>query len=154
VVKKTHTDKNLLIANEATRQIMYLSPTYPGTVHDKKLAELAKPQFPKGAQLTLDLGFDGYRPAHVHLIQPKKQRRGQFLSLTDRAANRLIASARILIEHLIAGVKRCRIVTDLLRQPTDAFSDTVILIACGLHNLRTQFRYLASWPYKLKSYFR
>jgi len=30
----------------------------------------------------------------------------------------------------------------------------VMQIACSLHNLRTDFRYLRSLPYQLKCYFR
>jgi len=34
--KKTHTDKNLLLANESTKKIVYLSATVEGKKHDKK----------------------------------------------------------------------------------------------------------------------
>jgi hypothetical protein len=34
--KKTHTDKNLLLVNEDTGKVAYLSPTGPGKTHDKK----------------------------------------------------------------------------------------------------------------------
>jgi hypothetical protein len=37
--KKTHTDKNLLLANENTKKIVYLSATVEGKKHDKKLAD-------------------------------------------------------------------------------------------------------------------
>lgn len=47
---------------------------------------------------------------------------------------------RIVVENVIAGVKRCRIVKDLLRLTTDGISDMVMEIACGLHNLRVTCR--------------
>jgi len=34
--KKTHTDKNLLLVNENTRRVVYLSETVEGKMHDKK----------------------------------------------------------------------------------------------------------------------
>ena len=34
----------------------------------------------------------------------------------DKFLNHLIASVRIVVEHVIAGVKRCRIVKDVLQQ--------------------------------------
>ena len=34
--KKTQTDKNLLLVNENTKKIVYLSPTVEGKKHDKK----------------------------------------------------------------------------------------------------------------------
>ena len=154
MVKKAHTDKNILVIEEARRQVTYLSQTFPGATSDKKAADLEAIQYPPGSRLTKDRGFQAYEPAGVLTIQPKKQRRGQFLSLIDQIANRLIAQDRIVIEHVIAGVKRCRIVKDLFRNTKPGFSDMVMQIACSLHNLRTHFRYLSSFAFQLNAYFR
>ncbi len=54
--------------------------------------------------------------------------------------NKLCSSVRIVVEHVIAGVKRCRIVRDLLRLTTEGISDMVMEIACSLHNLRITCR--------------
>ena len=48
---------------------------------------------------------------------------------------------RVVVEHVIAGVKRCRIVKDVLRLTTADISDRVMEIACGLHNLRVSCRH-------------
>ncbi len=59
---------------------------------------------------------------------------------------------RVVVEHVLAGVKRCRIVKDVLRLTTEGMSDVVMEIACGLHNLRVSCRHplpvfdLLSWP--------
>jgi len=58
----------------------------------------------------------------------------------DRFLNHLISSARVVVENVIAGVKRCRIVKDVLRLTTEGISDLVMEIACGLHNLRVSCR--------------
>lgn len=63
------------------------------------------------------------------------------MSVGDRFLNRLISSARIVVEHAIAGVKRCRIVKDVLRLTKEDVSDLVMEIACGLHNLRVSCRH-------------
>jgi hypothetical protein len=63
------------------------------------------------------------------------------LSIGDRFLNRIISSARIVVEHAIAGVKRCRIVKDVLRLTKEDVSDLVMEIACGLHNLRVSCRH-------------
>lgn len=55
--------------------------------------------------------------------------------------NRLISSARVAVENVIAGVKRCRIVKDVLRLTKAGMSDLVMEIACGLHNLRVSCRH-------------
>ena len=60
--------------------------------------------------------------------------------MTDKLLNKLCSSVRIVVENVIAGVKRCRIVKDLLRLTKDGISDMVIEIACGLHNLRVTCR--------------
>jgi len=41
----------------------------------------------------------------------------------------------------MAGVKRCRIVTEVLRLTTEGISALVMEIACGLHNLRVSCRH-------------
>ncbi len=62
------------------------------------------------------------------------------MSVIDRLINKLCSSVRIVVENVIAGVKRCRIVKDLLRLTKDGISDMVMEIACGLHNLRVTDR--------------
>lgn len=59
----------------------------------------------------------------------------------EKLLNRLISSARVVVENVLAGVKRCRIVKDVLRLTTTDISDLVMEIACGLHNLRVSCRH-------------
>lgn len=61
--------------------------------------------------------------------------------MADRLLNRIIAGVRIEVEHVIAGVKRCRIVKEVLRLTKAAISDLVMELACGLHNLRVSCRH-------------
>jgi hypothetical protein len=63
------------------------------------------------------------------------------LSVGDKFLNQLISSVRIIVEHVIAGVKRCRIVKDVLRLTKTGISAMVMEIACGLHNLRVSCRH-------------
>ena len=58
----------------------------------------------------------------------------------DKFLNKMISRVRIVVENVISGVKRCRIVKDELRQTKEGISDVVMEIACGLHNLRVTFR--------------
>jgi hypothetical protein len=66
--------------------------------------------------------------------------RGKDLTEVDKFFNKLISSVRIVVENVICGVKRCRIVKDILRLTKENISDVVMEIACGLHNLRVTFR--------------
>ena len=61
--------------------------------------------------------------------------------MEDRFLNHLISSARVVVENVIAGVKRCRIVKDVLRLTKVGIADLVMEIACGLHNLRVSCRH-------------
>lgn len=54
--------------------------------------------------------------------------------------NRAISSSRIIVEHVISGIKRCRIVKDILRNTRIEFEDIVMEIACALHNFRQKLR--------------
>ena len=66
--------------------------------------------------------------------------RGKELTGVDRFLNKLISRVRIVVENVICGVKRCRLVKDILRLTKEDISDLVMEIACGLHNLRVTFR--------------
>lgn len=78
--RKTHTDKNLLLINENTKKVVYLSETVDGKKHDKKLADESQISYPPKASLTQDTGFQGYQPEEVLVQQPKKSEK----SRTDR----------------------------------------------------------------------
>jgi hypothetical protein len=70
--KKTHTDKNILLVNEVTSKVVYLGPTEPGKTHDKKATDQAPIAYPSNATLDQDTGFQGYEPARILTMQPKK----------------------------------------------------------------------------------
>lgn len=74
--KKTHTDKNLILAERKTRRVLYLSHTYAGTAHDKKIADHEDIAYLPNTTLYQDTGFQGYQPAVAHVRQPKKSRAG------------------------------------------------------------------------------
>jgi len=58
----------------------------------------------------------------------------------QKAQNSLISSIRIVIAHIISGMKRCRIVKDLFRNTKEKYDDLVMEIACALHNFRVHCR--------------
>jgi hypothetical protein len=138
--KHAHTVKNDVVVTLKSRLVKYLSQTHEGKKHDKKICDEEQPTFPQGSTLYQDTGFQGYEPAGVKTVQPKKKPRGQELSARDKQRNRRISKVRIVVEHVLSGVKRCRIVKDILRNTKDKFADLVMEIACGLHNFRTSLR--------------
>jgi hypothetical protein len=70
--KKVHSDKNLVIAHTKTKRVGYLSQTYAGKTHDKKIADTEPIVYPRGAKLRKDTGFQGYEPRGCQTYQPKK----------------------------------------------------------------------------------
>jgi hypothetical protein len=62
------------------------------------------------------------------------------LTTKEKEHNRKLSQIRVKVEHAISGVKRSRIVKDVLRNTKDGFSDLVMVIACCLHNLRVDHR--------------
>jgi len=63
------------------------------------------------------------------------------LTFSDEWLNGLISGVRVLVENIIAGVKRCRIVKDVFRNTKSDFSDLAMEVACGLHNFRMECRH-------------
>jgi hypothetical protein len=72
--KKAHSDKNVVIANAQSKRISYLSGTYAGKTHDKKVAEGEGICYPRQSTLLKDTGFQGYEPRVRQTRQPKKSR--------------------------------------------------------------------------------
>jgi hypothetical protein len=140
--KKAHTIKNNLVVGLDDRQIKHLSKTHEGKKHDKKICDEEGMTVPAGSDLYRDSGFQGHEMLGVNIHQPKKKPRGGELSVVDKVQNRLISNVRVVVEHVIAGVKRCRIVKDIFRNTKEAYDDRVIELACGLHNFRSEHRLL------------
>jgi hypothetical protein len=138
--KKTHTYNNIVIIDRDTRHVEYLSQTYEGTWHDKAICDEEQYTFPDHAILEKDRGFQGYEPKGVITYQPKKKPRNGTLSIADKIINRVMSSSRNVVEHVLAGVKRCRIVKDVFRNTRIGIEDRVLVIACGLHNFRQRLR--------------
>jgi len=140
VEKKTHSDKNIVIVDAKTKRIGFLSTTYAGKVHDKKIVEKEKVSYPRKTILYKDTGFQGYEPRVVKTFQPKKKPKKGELTKSEKRNNKKISRIRVRGEHALAGVKRSRIVKDVLRNYKDNFSDLIMVVACGLHNLRVRYR--------------
>ena len=134
--------KNILLA-DATGTIPFLSDTHEGSSHDKAIADTTPYPLPPDSELLQDAGFQGFTLDGVRITQPVKKPRGKPLTDEQKASNRVIAQRRIPIEHIIASIKRCRIVKDPIRLWKDTARDMVMAVCCGLHNFRLR---LCPWP--------
>jgi len=85
------------------------------------------------------LGFaKDYKTLELH-IPHKKPRKSKYnhspsLSEPQKLENRVISQVRIVVEHVLASVKRWSILINKFRNRLDKFEDNVILAAAGLHN--------------------
>jgi hypothetical protein len=71
--KKTHSDKNVVVADADSKRIEFLSRTYEGRVPDKSIADQEGIDYPPGTVLYKDCGFQGYEPAVDQTCQAKKK---------------------------------------------------------------------------------
>lgn len=139
--KKRHTRKNIYLT-DASKKVLYLSPTKSGKIHDfnqfKKTNILDN--IPEDIGILGDKGFTGidHLSNHTALI-PKKKPKGKPLSVDDRENNSLIASAGMKVEHAIGGVKRMRIVSDIFRGKF-GHDDRFTFVSAALWNFYLQYR--------------
>jgi hypothetical protein len=138
--KKRHTVKNVLIGDRRTRKIKALSRTRAGKTSDKRIADEEEYRFPARSKLWKDTGFQGYEPPKVRTYQPKKKPPKGELSAQEKATNQAIARKRVRIEHNIGGAKVFHIAHDVFRNRRDDYVDLSFETACGLHNLRCDYR--------------
>ncbi|MFV0391299.1 MAG: transposase family protein, partial [Paludibacteraceae bacterium] len=115
-------------------RIVWLSETYYGSVHDKKICDIQPLSLPLGIFVYQDTGFLGHNPEGTTVIMPTKKPKGKELTKEQKEQNKEISSIRIGIEHAIGRAKKWRIVKDTFRCRKFGFAHKVMLIACGLHN--------------------
>ena len=119
--KKRHTLKTQLLINPEIGEIISLAFA-KGKVHDFQLFKSSKIHLKSGAQLTADSGYQGLTKLHTNSVLPKKSSKNQPLSKQDRKQNKNISRKRIAIEHVIASVKRFRILSECYRNRRKRFS--------------------------------
>jgi hypothetical protein len=132
--KKRHAVKNVLIVGRG--KVLWCSPTVPARCHDKKVAEQARLRLPQEVDLLGDSGFEGLEAGPAGVVTPWKRRKGRRLHWRHRRFNRLLAGARIAVEHTLASIKRLRILRDEFRNRRPGMIDQVMEIGCTLHNFR------------------
>src|SRR5437763_16518621 len=116
--------------------ILFLSDTYGGRAHDKRIADATPYPLPTRSRLLQDLGFLAFTLPRVEILMPPKKPRGQELTREQHRANQALNQRRLRIEHVNSSVKRCRIVKDRIRLWKQGIRDLVMEICCALHNFR------------------
>ena len=75
--RKAHSDKNTVISNIVTKEVVYVGATHPGSMHDKKCVDGEKVEFPEGSTVLQDTGYQGHAPEEAVSVQPKKSPEGR-----------------------------------------------------------------------------
>jgi len=124
--------------------ILFLSDTYEGSAHDKRIADATPYPLPRGSQLLQDLGFLAFTLDGVESITLFKKPRGGTLTNEQKVFNQQLARRRVRIEHVNSSMKRCRIVKDTIHifreehviwSPKSAVPFIIFGYGCRLGNL-------------------
>jgi hypothetical protein len=133
--KHAHRLKNLVLC-DVFQQIVYLSPTEEGIMHDKAIADLYPLNMPVGSVIKQDLGFAGHQPKNCVVEMPFKKPKGKELTVSQQIYNQLFNPTRAFAEHANSGLKRLRMLKDILRIKDAEVRDMIRGVAAALHNLR------------------
>lgn len=127
----------MLLIN-AVLPLLLLSDTYPGSTHEKRLADATPSPLPTGSRWLHDLGFLAFPLDQVEIIRPTSKPRGRALTRAQKRAKRRIARRRVRSAHVNSRVKRCRIVHDPNRLHKAGVRDRIMEVGCALHNVRVR----------------
>lgn len=125
---------------------MYISPLFSGKTHDYAILKQVFP-FEKGCfqdqEVFVDLGFIGikkdYEIENLQIPHKKKRvKKGENNALTQaqKDENKVIGSQRVVVEHSIGELKRCRILQQTLRIRKKSLLEQLVGIAASLVNFR------------------
>lgn len=144
--KKTHTIKNTVIV-DVERYIHFLGITTQGNIHDINLLNidlLGKiTNALKEIKILVDLGYLGIKD-YVELDdllipfkKPRKSKNNPKPQLSDeqKAYNKELSAQRVIVEHVLAHVKRFSVLTDVFRNKINEWDDLFITIVASIHNL-------------------
>lgn len=79
-------------------------------------------------------------------VATEKKPKGKDLTRAEKRNNRnnrKLSRVRVVVEHTICAIKRCRCVKDTLRNTRQNCSDDFMAISTALHNLRISQRIYA-----------
>lgn len=132
---------------DVKRYIHFLGITTQGSIHDMNLLNidlLSKiTNALKKVKILVDLGYLGIKDYTEleHLLIPfkknRKSKNNPKPQLTDeqKAFNKELSAQRVIVENVLAHVKRFSALTDVFRNRINEWDDLFITIAASIHNL-------------------
>lgn len=129
--KKQHTVKNQIVALPEGKDIVDVKVGLPGPTADIKLFRDRQTKFDKSQEFQGDKAYQG----GTNITTPHKKKKQQQLSEQQKESNKILASKRIFVEHLIRVVKIFQVASQRFRLNADVYNEIVLLV-CGLVRLR------------------
>lgn len=137
--KKRHTLKTQVVVTRVRKRpgvagqrrrvrIVAVSPTFPGSTHDKKVYDRTGVVIPPGVQGYGDTAYLG-----TPLKTPRRRPRKGELTPGQKAGNRRVSRRRIVVEHGIGKMKVWRVAAERWRNPRRRHT-LVMKNVAGLHN--------------------
>ena len=114
--RKPHTLKTLAITNQIG-EILFVSNSYEGSVHDKKIWDDIAFDF-RDLNILADLGFVGADKEYSNIILPYKKAKNKDITELQKVINKGIGAVRVKVEHAFNGVKRLKIARNKIRLKT------------------------------------
>jgi hypothetical protein len=134
--RKRHTVKTQLTVN-GKGAIVHKTRHARGRRHDYDIFKQNRPELPPGVKPGVDLGYYGIRNdfPELHAKIPYKKGKGKELTEEQKAFNRALAKARVVVEHTISRLKKFRIMGEEFRNRLKRY-DVMTEIVSGFVNLR------------------
>ena len=102
-------------------------------MHDFALYQRSKVEPHESLEVLADSGYQGLAKLHEKSRTPQKRPRKSELTEEQKQSNRELARRRVIVEHIIRGLKIFRILAERYRNRRKRFSLRFNLIA-GLYN--------------------
>lgn len=147
---RQHTIKNTIVAT-LDFVVLYVGCTFSGKNHDYGMF---KKEFTSSLSwfanfnIVVDLGYEGFNKDYQTksiLIPHKKPQQSKNnphpqLTKKQKDENRKISKKRVVVENVIAGIKRLKCVSDRYRNHRTELKDLFILLAAGIWNFNIAHR--------------
>ena len=128
-----------LFENKSTKQVLYLGRLFCGKEQDFAILKAEfdpKRDWFSHHHVRIDLGYLGFDKQYScgDFSLPIKSSKNKPLSEEAKSSNQILASQRIVIEHVIGGMKRYRVLVNRVRSRSWFGYDTRMEVCAGLWN--------------------
>lgn len=124
--KKRHVQKTQVVVSG--RKVI-CTAYEKGRRHDFRLFKSSNVKLHPRAKAVIDSGYHGLQELHANTAMPKKRSKKHPLTKEEKAQNKRISSERVLVENVIAHLKRFKIIADRYRNRRKRFALRFNLIA-------------------------